>query len=66
MQNGILPGMIFSRSIQDQIDMIECPELKQLHLDIIRDQFEVLAAFDDREDICTMYRENGIVTLKVN
>lgn len=66
--NGILPGKIFLRSIPEQIEMTECPVLKQFHLELIRDHlgFEVLAAFDDREDICAMYRENGIITLKVN
>lgn len=37
------------------------PEVKSRHIKLIRSLgYEIIAAFDDREDICDMYCENGI------
>lgn len=68
LKHGLICKHIFMRTIDDQQCMTSSVDLKQAHLDIIREHlcYKVAGAFDDREDICQMYRDNGILTFKIN
>lgn len=63
-QQGFIPTLMFMRETGDKRpDYIVKQEIYDTH---IKDKFNVLAVFDDRDSVVRMWRDNGLPVFQVN
>ncbi len=60
-------GITFISEIhyRDPGDKSPSVEVKRLYLEALKERFAIVHAYDDREDICEMYRNNGMPCTQV-